>query len=255
VTTEGGVLPVAASVVATGDVQLTVFGVDALSPYGIGALFILPGLVAVLVFLLLAHLYPRTKGLPDTIGLTDLSAMPIVVPAAALVYVVIWFFSGENWTRELSTASVAFLFGSGMLLGFLAWLVLVVVWTILVDRKRFVIGDDARRVLKKLRARGGKLHLPEFRLNNVRYFYLVPGEDDTVLATPAIEYTFRDGTPDAKRTSFLVASSRDKIDEVLAASRDGTVELRTAAPGRVQALKGVVVDDKDDVLLLRDAHA
>ena len=93
-TPSGGLPRVTAT--ATHDVKLAVFGVDALSPFGIGALFVLPGLLAVVFFLLGNALYPRTKSLPDQADLKDLRQMPAVVAVSAAAYLSVFVLFGSD---------------------------------------------------------------------------------------------------------------------------------------------------------------
>jgi hypothetical protein len=239
----GGEQMPAAVVVGTADVELGVFGVDALSPFGIGTLFVLPGLLAVLVFLLLARVYPRTLGLPDTLGLKDLPALPFVVPAAAIAYGIVFWVLGRNLTERVSTFDVALLFVLGLGLGLVVWIVMVAFWQRLSGRKQFSVADSPDKVLKRLGARGARLTLPRFTANNLRYFYLTPGAGGKVLASPQLKYAF---TPkmendNAGRSVLSKAVGRGDIKAVRRARRRGEITIRWDAP------TGVTTFDASDV--------
>jgi hypothetical protein len=235
-----------ATVVATGDVELTVFGVDALSPFGIGTLFVLPGLVAVLVFLLFARaVYPRKPSLPDTIELKDLRALPIVVPVAALAYLILWLVLGRDLTRAVSTFDVALLFVVGFLLGLVVWAVMAYLWWLHSGRKQFAVGDNYEKVLERLKARRSGLSLPQFWLNGVRYLYLVPTNDGRVLAAPSISYAFLENVGDKEREAFFPAIEQGYIDAVLRAYHKGQVRLASSVPTGVVSVGG---DDVEKML-------
>ena len=114
--------PVASTVVAATPVQVTIFGVDALSPFGLATLFVLPGIVTVLVFLLLArYVYPRRQGAPRIRvvhrrphpGLRRSARRPGLPAGVDLL--------GLNLTNQAGTGDVVLLFVVGTGLGFIAW--------------------------------------------------------------------------------------------------------------------------------------
>jgi hypothetical protein len=232
------------TVVATGDVELTVFGVDALSPFGIGTLFVLPGLIAVVVLLLLARsVYPRAPSLPDVIELKDLRALPIIVPLAVVAYLIMWLAWGRDLTQTVSTLDVGLLFVVGFIMGLTVWVLIASLWWWHSGRKVFAVGDSCPKVLTRLRARGARLTLPEFSVHGMRYLYLAPADGGKVLACPAIAYAFtpRMDNDERGRAAFQEAVGSDDISAVRRAERRGQVTFGWSAPTGVAALNAADV--------------
>jgi hypothetical protein len=260
-TGQGGPMLPPAVVVASGEVELTIFGVDAISPFGIGTLFVLPGLTAVLLFLLLARVYPRTASLPETIDLKDLRALPIVVPLGFLAYVIVWAVWGRNLTREVSTWGVGMLFAVGFGLGLVMWAILAGLWWRHSGRKKFNVGDGPAEVLKRVQARGTGLSLPEFTASGVRYLYLVPTEGDKVLAAPVITYEYIQPKDMDElrwahwRAGFRRALERDDIDAVRRAVREHKVTLRSSPPTGVAAFPRTAVTVTKSGRLLEEVQS
>uniref|UniRef100_UPI0031E20D43 hypothetical protein n=1 Tax=Saccharothrix mutabilis TaxID=33921 RepID=UPI0031E20D43 len=237
----GGEPETPSTFVGVRDVELAVFGVDAISPFGVGTLFVLPGLVAVLLFLLLVRVYPRTSSLPETLDIKDLRILPVVVPPAALVYLTVFLVFGRNLTERVGTSDVAVLFGLGMALGIVVWLVVVFSWYRAIGRRRFKTGDRPVKVLERLCAtKGATLKLPRFTIDQDYYFHLAPGPEGKVLATPQLRYEFSaqgDSEQERKaRIQFFDAVDNDDIALVLHAVRTGTVTISADGPGHVVAV-------------------
>lgn len=234
---EGGAPLPLSSVVVTDEVELAVFGVDAISPFGLGTLFVLPGLLAVVFFLLLSrYVYPKSNKLPDTIELKDLRAMPFVIAFAAVSYLVIWAAWGTDLRRGVSTGNVILLFVVGLGLGVVAWGLVALLYWYSSGRKHFTVGDDPAGLLRRLRARDAGLVLPEFKSSGIHYLVLGPSEGQSVFAAPKIRYTFS-AVDDQERRSFYSAVGSGDIDEILRAHRDKKVALNWSAPSGVRTFE------------------
>jgi hypothetical protein len=249
--------PVPSSVVTTADVELAVFGVDALSPFGVGTLFVLPGLLAVIVFLLLARgVYPRTSSLPDTIDPKDLRILPIAVPLAVLAYLIAWLVLGSNLTVTISTLGVGVLFAIGIVLGLALWGAVALAWYRHSGRKQFAVGDPTDTVLMRLDARNARLQLPRFTANGMTYLYLAPAGEGKLMASPQMTYAFtakmRDD--DAGRAAFHNAIQEDNISFIRHSQRNGAVTIKWSAPTGVVALDGNGVQMPDTRPLLVEVH-
>jgi hypothetical protein len=221
------------AVVSTTDIELAVFGVDAISPLGVGTLFVLPGALAVVTFLLLNQIYPRAAKLPDTLALTDLRAWPPVVSFAALAYVIAFLVRGRNLTDEVGTSDVVTLFVIGLALGFLVWGVMAVLWHRRIGRKLFTLDDSPEETLERLAARKAGLNLPAGTVSNIPYLYLARGKDGKWLAAPPITYRFLGQPSDEEKTAFRNAIGRDDAEDVRAAGRRGLVSLQWRVPAGI----------------------
>jgi hypothetical protein len=220
----------AVTATATQDVELTVFGVDALSPFGIGTLFVLPGLLAVVLFLLGNTVYPQTKALPDQADIKDLRQFPAVVGVSALVYVVAWVGLKQDLTGAVSTGTVALMAAGGAGIGLLAWVILALTYAHTVGRKVFRVTDTPRRALTRLKARGGSLSVPGFTIGGLQYARLAPAAGGKVYASPRIAYEFTEtGASDTQaRQNLANEIDRGEIDALLRAETAGTVTLSWA---------------------------
>jgi hypothetical protein len=229
--------PISTTVVATTAMQLTIFGVDALSPFGLGTLFVLPGLLTVLTFLLLArYVYPRSKELPDTVKFTDPGTMLYIVPPAALIYLLVWAVWGVNLTRQAGTADVALLFGLGVALGFAVWVVAGLFYYARSGRKQFRIDDSPERVLQRLEARHAGLMLPTVTTSNLSYRYLSDGPADKLVACSPTKYAFTADADQPARLRFRRALATDNIGVLRDEVRDNKVRLRWQLPTGVTLL-------------------
>ncbi len=219
--------PMTLTAVATTPIQVTIFGVDALSPFGLGTLFVLPGLMTVVSFLLLArYVYPRSKDVPDTVQFKDPRTLLYVLPPAALVYLVIWLAWGVNLTNQAGTSDVALLFGLGVGLGFLAWALLAFAYYRHSGRKQFRAGDTPDKVLARLEARHAQLELPEVAVGSFSYRYLSGGPDGKVYACSPAKYSYTDAADPPTRVRFRKALARNDIASVRDQVRRGYVRLR-----------------------------
>ena len=235
--TPGADLP-SVTATATHDVKLAVFGVDALSPFGVGTLFVLPGLLAVVFFLLGNALYPRTKSLPDQADLKDLRQMPAVVAVSAAAYLLIFVLFGSDLTRAVSTKGVALLLAFGATIGIVAWGVLAGFYRSIVGRKIFQLDDSPREVLSRLIARNTTLELPSFTSGGVEYARLGLAPGGEIYAAPRIAFRFTEAaeaqTQDDARARLLNQIGRGEIEPVLAAERGHFLELHWVEPSGVR---------------------
>ena len=235
--TPGAGLP-SVTATATYDVKLAVFGVDALSPFGIGTLFVLPGLLAVVFFLLGNALYPRTKSLPDQADLKDLRQMPAVVAGSAAAYLIVWALFGSDLTRTVSTKSVAQLLAFGAAIGIIVWGGLALTYRSIVGSKIFQLDDSPRQVLSRLVARNTTLELPTFASGGVEYARLGPAAEGRVYAAPRIAFRFteaaQDQAQDKARGQLLAQIGLGQIEPVLTAQKGGLLDLHWVEPSGVR---------------------
>lgn len=234
--------PVTSTVVATTSAQVAIFGVDALSPFGLGTLFVLPGVVAVLVFLLLARwVYPRSKELPDAVKFTDPSTLIFVVPLAAAAYLVVWAVWGVNLTRQAGTGDVLTLFVLGAGIGALAWLSAARVYYLSSGRKQFTVSDNERKVLQRLADRHGRLVMPEVVSGALHYRYLADGPTGKLFACPPLKYAFAPNLSAQDRSAFNTALDANDIAAVRRTVDDGGVLIAFVRPSRVSLLDSSAV--------------
>jgi hypothetical protein len=256
-TSPDGVVIPAFTVIETADIELSVFGVDALSPFPVGTLFLLPGLLAVIVFLLLGRwVYPRSPKLPETVGLTDLRALPVVAPLALLAYVLMWLVLGRNLTESVGTTDVVLLFALGLTFGVVVWVIMSGVWYRRIGRKQFSIEDKLETVLKRLKANETGLVLPVVTHGKLNYLLLGFGQDGTALVAPPLTFTYTGKATAAQRVSFRTAVEDNDTGAVIEASRRGVVSLNWKVPTGVVAVKaeevGALTETKR---LLEEAEA
>ena len=224
--------PVTATTVATTSAQVAIFGVDALSPFGLGTLFVLPGLVAALVFLLLArYVYPKGQEMPETVQFTDARTLVFVVPPAALAYLLVWAVWGVNLTNQAGTQDVVVLFTLGAGIGFLAWAIVAAIFFERTGRKQFTVSDSPVKVLRRLKAREAGLEVPVAVSEDLRYRYLSNGPGGQSYVCPPIGYWFPDDADNNDKTRFRNALSRNRIGDVLSEVRAGHVRLRWQGTG------------------------
>ena len=213
--------------IATKEIELAVFGVDAISPFGVGTLFVLPGLLAIVAFqMLYRYGYPRGKEVPDTVNFKDPTLMAIILPLSALAYLAVWLWQGADLTSEAGTADVVVLFVIGFLTGLVGWAVLAWVYYRRTDRKRFRLDDSPAKVLERLRARDAGLSLPLVTVDGLQYRYLAEAAGDQMVVCPQITYAFDDSVTDDTRQRYNAARTRGDIETVL-----GDAEARTVALG------------------------
>jgi hypothetical protein len=247
----GDLIP--STVVATTPVQVAIFGVDALSPFGLGTLFILPGIVTVLTFLALArNIYPRSKELPDSVSFTDARTMLAVVPPAALIYLLVWAILGVNLMDAAGTWDVARLFGWGLAVGFAVWVVVARIYYLRSGRKQFTVSDTPQKALERMHARGMGLTLPVVVSGNIYYRYLSDGPSGQLFACPPVTYAFASAVSDDDEQRFRAALGAGAIDKVLSESRLGTVSLDWQRTSGVTLLETSAVQIQDKDLLLEE---
>lgn len=223
--------------VATAALDVSVFGLDAVSPLGAGTLFLLPGLVAVATFLLLSRrVYPRLASLPDTVEFKDPRTMVVVVPAGAVLYLGMFLVWGIDLTTEVGTWDVARLFGFATLLGTAAWAVLAVVYHRRTDRKQFRLDDTPAKVLERLAARSAGVRLPALSAGDRSRRYLADGPGDTVVACSVIDYHVAPTAPEEARSQLAAAIEAGDPGAVLGCARLGTATLRWRLPSGVALL-------------------
>jgi hypothetical protein len=241
--------PVTSTVVATTSAQVAIFGVDALSPFGLGTLFVLPGLVAVLFFLFLArYVYPKSKELPDTVKFTDASSLIFVVPPAALIYLAVWALLGVNLTKQAGTADVLILFAIGAGFGFAAWAAMAGIYYHRSGRKQFTVSDSAPKVLQRLDIRHGKLVVPEVVSGQLHFRYLADGPSGKLFACPPLKYAFAPGLSNQVRSDFNTAVAGSDFATVRRNVDDGIVTIAFAR------LSGVTELDRSAVQLPAEAN-
>jgi hypothetical protein len=237
------------------DVELTIFGVDALSPFGVATLFVLPGLLAVIVFLITARVYPGKRlGLPDTVDLKDVRLLPFIVPLSTFAYLLFWLIRGQDLTDSAGTRSVGWLFLLGSGLGLAAGIGLAVTWYAISGRKQFSQNDSPDEVLRRLKARHGSLCLRTIAVDGLTYCYLTAGLDETVLVCPPIAYTFRRGGAD-HRADFRKAMRADDIGRIRDTSEGGSVALRWTISTGVRTVAASSAAFGDPTCLLEEAAA
>jgi hypothetical protein len=233
--------PITSTVTATTSVQVTIFGVDALSPFGLGTLFVLPGLLTVLSFLLLTrYVYPRSKELPSTVQFTDPTTLLFVVPPAAFAYLLVWLIWGINLKNQAGTVDVVILFGLGVGLGLAVWLAVALSYYSHTGRKQFRVSDAPAKVLRRLEARHARLTLPKIASGPLSYWCLSDGAEEKLAACPQVMYTFigAAAAEDAGklREDFRTALHDGDISAIRKTARHRHVRLRWQRAGGVTLL-------------------
>lgn len=224
--------------IATKEIELAVFGVDAISPFGVGTLFVLPGLLAIVTFqLLYRYGYPRGKELPDTVSFKDPTLMAIILPLSALSYLAVWLSQGADLTSEAGTPDVVVLFMIGFLTGLGGWAVLAWMYYHRTDRKRFRLDDSPAQILERLRARDAGLSLPMVTIDGMQYRYLAEAAPDQMVVCPPITYAFDDSVTDDTRQRYNTARTRGDIDTVLSDAEARTVALGWRLPSGVRQVQ------------------
>lgn len=249
--TDASGAPITSTVTATTPVQVTIFGVDVLSPFGLGTLFVLPGLLTVLSFLLLTrYVYPRSKQLPSTVQFTDPNTLLFVVPPAALAYLLVWLIWGINLKNQAGTVDVVILFGLGVGLGFAVWLAVALPYYFHIGRKQFRVSDSPSRVLWRLKKRQARLTLPKMESGQLPYWCLSDGAEEKLAACPQVLYAFigAAAAPNSEklRTNFRDALADDDIRTIRKAARRRRVRLRWARAGGVTFLDRSAVQWKSE---------
>lgn len=221
-----GRTPTQVSTVVMHDVEIRVFGVDALSPFGVGVLFLLPGLLAIVVFLAaMRWVYPRvrSKALPDKVDPKDLSQMPIVVIVGVAAYLLVWLVWREDLTRRTSTLAVLLLFAVGIAFGLVAWGITAGLYRQLVGRRRFRLRSEPAQVLRALAHRDAGLTFPSYRKGEDTYLYL-GSSDGKEFGAPQIGFDLSRAS-DADDVRFHRARTVGDIDTILELQQAGAVSL------------------------------
>ena len=221
-----GRTPARVSTVVMHDVEIRVFGVDALSPFGVGVLFLLPGLLAIVVFLAaMRWIYPRvtSKALPDKVDPKDLAQMPFIVIAGVAAYLLVWLVWGQDLTRRTSTLAVLGLFVLGMAFGLLAWLVVIAFYRQLVGRRRFRLRSEPVQVLRALAHRDAGLTFPSYLKGEDTYLYL-GSSDGKEFGAPQITFDLSRAS-EADDARFHRARTAGDIDTILELQQAGAVSL------------------------------
>jgi hypothetical protein len=213
--------------VTSSDVKLTILGLDVLSPFGISVLFVLPGLVALGLFLALTRfVYPRSTATPDTVDFKDPRVLVFVVVPAFVAYVVVSSVKRVGLNQHAGTRDVIDLFAVGLLLGLFAWGVLAVVYYVRSGRKQFTVGDSASKVLQRLNARGGRLTLPVVTVGELQYRLLTFANDaGKAVVCPAIRFAFPDGASEPARRRLYSAIDDDDPGRAIDAATAASVSL------------------------------
>jgi hypothetical protein len=244
------------TVVSSMPIDLRVFGLDALTPFGIGSLFIFPGLLAALLFLALVRwVYPKTARFPDTIDLKDLRAFPFIAVGGILAYVVFWLLWGRDLTESVGTSDVAWLSVVSLGIGVMGWAVVALLWWWRTGRKIFAVGDTPRAVLKSLRAGQAPLTLPTFDLHGVTYAYLALIEGQKVIAAPIMTYVIANALPPERRSAISTAIGADDISAILRAQRSREVTLGWSIPSGVAAVDESEIKSTSTARLLQEVLA
>lgn len=243
----------AAEPIATNEIELAVFGVDAISPFGVGTLFVLPGLLAIVTFqLLYRYGYPRGNELPDTANFKDPTLMAIILPLSALAFLIVWLWRGADLRSEAGTTDVVILFGVGVAIGFVAWGLLYVVHYRRTNRKRFRLDDSPAKVLGRLRARDAGLSLPLVTIDGLQYRYLSVAAGDEMVVCPQITYAFADTASAGVRQRYNNARTGEDIDAVLDDAAARRVTLGWRIPTGVRLVKRATAPLQDNQTLLRE---
>jgi hypothetical protein len=194
--------------------------VEALGPLGSTTLFIFPGILAILTFVTFSRLaYPRTSWIPAKVDVTDARLAFVALPAASLVYLIVWLVWGRNLTREISTEDVVILFALGFALGAGVWAVFAATYRQAIGRRQFKIGDSPKRVLERLKWSDASMECPTVTSIPGTGRLLGPGAAGKVAACSPITFRFTEApqSNDAKRQAFRDAVGKDDFDHVLGA--------------------------------------
>ena len=238
--------PVASTVAASTPVQVTIFGVDALSPFGLATLFVLPGIVTVLVFLLLArYVYPRSKELPESVPFNDARTLVFVAPPAALAYLLVWTFWGVDLANQAGTDDVVLLFGLGILLGAIAWGVVAAMYFWRSGRKQFTRTDSVDKVLKRLHARDALLLMPALSSAGLSYRYLDDGPGGQLVACPPVVYAVTPKADQGAGTRFREARKANNIRAIRRERRAGNLDFKWQQGNGVTLLGGSTVPTQE----------
>ncbi|MDN5768180.1 MAG: hypothetical protein L0H96_11125 [Humibacillus sp.] len=241
------------TLVSSTPIDLRVFGLDALTPLGIGSLFVFPGLLATLLFLALVRwVYPKTSKLPDTIDLTDLRAFPFVAVGGIVAYFMFWLLWGRNLTQSVGTADVVWLGVVSLGIGMVGWAVVALLWWWRTGRKTFAVGDTPRAVLKGMRANHAPLTLPIFDLRGARYASLAAVEGEKVIAAPTITYSIAKKVAAERKTCLYTMIEKDDISGILKAERSRELILGWSVPSGVVAVAQSVIKSSANARLIQE---
>jgi hypothetical protein len=215
------------SAVVTASIDLNVFGIDALGPLGVASAFVLPGLMAALLFLLLSRfVYPRNASTPDTVDVKDPKNLVFVVPVGVIAYFVYWRVWGVDLTDAIGTQAVLDLFLLGAAIGLVAWGAFAVVYMKRSGRQQFSKNDDPVKTLKRIAWRHAGLTVPQVTKDGLAYCHLGPARDGGMTVAPTIVPTFAENVDSTKRAAFDKALERDDVEAIVHAAEAKTVKLK-----------------------------
>lgn len=219
-------------------VDVTVYGVDVLAPFGVAGLFVVPGLVLVVVFLALGrYAYPREQVVPDVADFKDPRAMVAIVPLSALVYVVVWLVLGQDLTRSVSTWDVVWLFAAAALIGLAAWGVLASMYWRRTGRKQYRPGDEPLEVLRTMDRRKASLTLRRVAdPNGELLFLLAPAGKDRSTCCGRIRYAFNGEEAAKHQETFETAVQSGDLAAVVEAAGKPTASLRWESIGVLEVV-------------------
>lgn len=204
----GAAQPTSASV--TTEVDLSVFGVKVVSPYGASAVFFLPAIVAFVTFILAGRLvYPRTSWLPSKIEVADPTRLTLLLPLAGAAYLAIYGILGVDLTEEMSTWWVAVLFAVGFATGALAWLIYIWRYWERAGKKLFKASDSPAQVLKRLARNDSSLLRPQRISSGMPVVVLGRGAGDTIAISSLLVPIYTEGEGDPSSAFMALVNSGD----------------------------------------------
>jgi hypothetical protein len=238
---------------ATKEVDVSVFGIDAISPLGITSLILIPGAAAALTFGLLRRVYPKRSD--KAADLKDPSLLLIIIIIGAGVYAVIWAVRGRDLAHNgAGTLDVIVMAMFGLGLGVAAYGAYAAAYYYFIDRKDFKTRDQPAKVLARLATREGTLLRQRFGESS---YSLGTNADGKLALSPAITYLFL-GDDDEYRRRFESAVTSGSLEDVkkladqsdrvsLAWQGGGGVELTDKAPAGAVAMKPLLLPSEADL--------
>jgi len=137
---------------ALSNVGLSIYGLDFVSPFGVAALVLIPGVVALTLFGSLVRLYPGGKAFAAFPDAKSPTALILVVPVSAAV-LAIFVAIGRDVDDRAGTTDVVLLFLAGILVGLASWAILAFSFFMRIGRRQFKRHDSPDKVLRRLELR------------------------------------------------------------------------------------------------------
>lgn len=195
------------------NVGLSIYGLDFLSPFGIAALVLIPGVVALTLFGSLVRLYPGGTAFAAFPDAKNPTALILVVPVSAAV-LAIFVAVGRDIDDRAGTTDVVLLFLSGIFVGLVSWAIFALSFFMRIGRRQFKRHDSADKVLRRLDLRGESATRLKVSVGNRALAQLSSTSGAVWVCSPMRVAFGADGNATVAQSKFEAALALDDFGEM-----------------------------------------